>query len=127
MLLKCHRRISFIAFFPPVVQNLILICFMWHRLNFLSINRFERKKNIELAVSAFARLHNLEEHALQSQKLNEATLTIAGKSQSASFLGYITKEFHILMNLENGVCTWDAVFFFIPLCLLQKGPCTFLS
>jgi hypothetical protein len=80
-----------------------------------------------LAVSAFARLHNLEEHALQSQKLNEATLTIAGKSQSASFLGYITKEFHILMNLENGVCTWDAVFFFIPLCLLQKGPCTFLS
>lgn len=49
-----------------------------YKLNFLSINRFERKKNIELAVSAFARLHNLEEHALQSQKLNEATLTIAG-------------------------------------------------
>jgi hypothetical protein len=83
---------------------------MWHRLNFLSINRFERKKNIELAVSAFARLHTLEEHALQSQKLNEATLTIAGKSQFASFLGYITKEFHILMSLENGFCTWDAVF-----------------
>lgn len=49
-----------------------------YKLNFLSINRFERKKNIELAVSAFARLHHLEEHALQSQKLNEATLTIAG-------------------------------------------------
>ncbi|XP_011044077.1 PREDICTED: alpha-1,3/1,6-mannosyltransferase ALG2 [Populus euphratica] len=49
-----------------------------YKLNFLSINRFERKKNIELAVSAFARLHALEEHALQSQKLNEATLTIAG-------------------------------------------------
>lgn len=49
-----------------------------YKLNFLSINRFERKKNIELAVSAFARLHTLEEHALQSQKLNEATLTIAG-------------------------------------------------
>uniref|UniRef100_A0A6N2KJ51 Alpha-1,3/1,6-mannosyltransferase ALG2 n=1 Tax=Salix viminalis TaxID=40686 RepID=A0A6N2KJ51_SALVM len=50
-----------------------------YKLNFLSINRFERKKNIELAVSAFARLHTLEEHGLQSQKLNEATLTIAGK------------------------------------------------
>ncbi|KAJ6770299.1 ALPHA-13/16-MANNOSYLTRANSFERASE ALG2 [Salix purpurea] len=49
-----------------------------YKLNFLSINRFERKKNIELAVSAFARLHTLEEHGLQSQKLNEATLTIAG-------------------------------------------------
>lgn len=49
-----------------------------YKLNFLSINRFERKKNIELAVSAFARLHTLEEHAPQSQKLNEATLTIAG-------------------------------------------------
>lgn len=49
-----------------------------YKLNFLSINRFERKKNIELAVSAFARLHHLEEHALQSKKLNEATLTIAG-------------------------------------------------
>ncbi|KAJ6376299.1 hypothetical protein OIU76_025433 [Salix suchowensis] len=49
-----------------------------YKLNFLSINRFERKKNIELAVSAFARLHTLEEHGLQSQTLNEATLTIAG-------------------------------------------------
>ncbi|CAK7327686.1 unnamed protein product [Dovyalis caffra] len=49
-----------------------------YKLNFLSINRFERKKNIELAVSAFARLHTLEEHALQSQNLTEATLTIAG-------------------------------------------------
>ncbi|KAL1308326.1 hypothetical protein AAHE18_17G098100 [Arachis hypogaea] len=37
------------------------------KLNFLSINRFERKKNIELAISAFAMLHS-----------PEASLTIAG-------------------------------------------------
>lgn len=49
-----------------------------YKLNFLSINHFERKRNIELTVSAFARLHTLAEHALQSQSLTEATLTIAG-------------------------------------------------
>ncbi|KAL9403699.1 hypothetical protein Peur_000671 [Populus x canadensis] len=69
-----------------------------YKLNFLSINRFERKKNIELTVSAFARLHTLAEHALQSQSLTEATLTIAGKSQFASLLGYITHQPFILMS-----------------------------
>ncbi|KAI9403254.1 hypothetical protein POPTR_001G393000v4 [Populus trichocarpa] len=39
---------------------------------------FHVEKNIELTVSAFARLHTLAEHALQSQSLTEATLTIAG-------------------------------------------------
>ncbi len=53
---------------------------MWHSLNFLSINRFERKKNIELAVSAFAMLHTLDKHALENHNLPDATLTIAGKS-----------------------------------------------
>nr|XP_043616974.1 alpha-1,3/1,6-mannosyltransferase ALG2-like [Erigeron canadensis] len=38
-----------------------------YKLNFLSINRFERKKNIDLAISAFAMLGSLD-----------ATLTIAG-------------------------------------------------
>ncbi|KDP34793.1 hypothetical protein JCGZ_10573 [Jatropha curcas] len=49
-----------------------------YKSNFLSINRFERKKNIELAVSAFAMLHTLDEHALQNDNVSEATLTIAG-------------------------------------------------
>ncbi|CAN6561100.1 unnamed protein product [Malus baccata var. baccata] len=34
-------------------------------LNFLSINHFERKKNIDLAISAFALLHSLEGDMLQ--------------------------------------------------------------
>lgn len=42
-------------------------------LNLLSINRFERKKNIDLAISAFARLQNLE-----GNDLNDISLTIAG-------------------------------------------------
>jgi len=60
-----------------------------------------------LTVSAFARLHTLAEHALQSQSLTEATLTIAGKSQFASLLGYITHQPFILMSLENGFYTCD--------------------
>ncbi|XP_010060707.2 alpha-1,3/1,6-mannosyltransferase ALG2 [Eucalyptus grandis] len=47
------------------------------RLNFLSINRFERKKNIELAISAFARLYNLKGE-FSSHNLDGASLTIAG-------------------------------------------------
>ena len=58
--------------------------FFWggvgYRLNFLSINRFERKKNIDLAISAFAMLHNLEGDVLQNSNLDDASLTIAGKS-----------------------------------------------
>ncbi|CAI9088823.1 OLC1v1023264C5 [Oldenlandia corymbosa var. corymbosa] len=48
------------------------------KLNFLSINRFERKKNIELAISAFAMLHTLEQDVLQGAVLADASLTIAG-------------------------------------------------
>ncbi|KAH7512662.1 uncharacterized protein LOC107432555 [Ziziphus jujuba] len=48
------------------------------RLNFLSINRFERKKNIDLAISAFAMLHTLEGDVLHSPDLAEASLTIVG-------------------------------------------------
>ncbi|XP_027065111.1 uncharacterized protein [Coffea arabica] len=48
------------------------------KLNFLSINRFERKKNIELAISAFAMLQNLACDELQGAILDGASLTIAG-------------------------------------------------
>jgi alpha-1,3/alpha-1,6-mannosyltransferase len=44
-----------------------------YKLNLLSINRFERKKNIDLAVSAFAMLHHS-----QSRTVADVTLTIAG-------------------------------------------------
>lgn len=43
------------------------------KMNFLSINRFERKKNIDLAISAFARLLTREEN-----NAKDVTLTIAG-------------------------------------------------
>lgn len=48
-----------------------------YKLNFLSINRFERKKNLQLAISAFALLHSLES-TQPGNCLFEATLTIAG-------------------------------------------------
>ncbi|XP_049932017.1 uncharacterized protein LOC116247805 isoform X2 [Nymphaea colorata] len=43
-----------------------------YRLNFLSINRFERKKNIELAISAFSILRSIEDFDTR------ASLTIVG-------------------------------------------------
>ncbi|GAY66546.1 hypothetical protein CUMW_249550, partial [Citrus unshiu] len=46
-------------------------------LNFLSINRFERKKNIDLALSAFAMLRNLEEDVFKNRDTADVTLTIA--------------------------------------------------
>ncbi|KAJ0046707.1 hypothetical protein Pint_04758 [Pistacia integerrima] len=49
-----------------------------NKLNFLSVNRFERKKNIDLALSAFVMLQNLE----GDHKIPDVTLTIAGKSFS---------------------------------------------
>ncbi|TKY49184.1 Alpha-1,3/1,6-mannosyltransferase ALG2 [Spatholobus suberectus] len=47
------------------------------KLNFLSINRFERKKNIQLAISAFAMLHS-PEGVLKHKDITNASLTIAG-------------------------------------------------
>ncbi|RDX61801.1 Alpha-1,3/1,6-mannosyltransferase ALG2, partial [Mucuna pruriens] len=46
------------------------------KLNFLSINRFERKKNIQLAISAFAMLHS-PEGVLKHKDITNASLTIA--------------------------------------------------
>ncbi|KAL6974854.1 Hexosyltransferase [Sarracenia purpurea var. burkii] len=48
------------------------------KLNFLSINRFERKKNIDLAISAFAMLHTREGNVLKGHNAADATLTVAG-------------------------------------------------
>ncbi|KAH9723124.1 GDP-Man:Man(1)GlcNAc(2)-PP-Dol alpha-1,3-mannosyltransferase [Citrus sinensis] len=48
-----------------------------YKLNFLSINRFERKKNIDLALSAFAMLQNLEEDVFKNHNTADVTLTIA--------------------------------------------------
>ncbi|KAE9621603.1 putative hexosyltransferase [Lupinus albus] len=47
-------------------------------MNFLSINRFERKKNIELVISAFAMLHS-PEGVLKHQDITNASLTVAGE------------------------------------------------
>ncbi|CAL9029161.1 unnamed protein product [Prunus brigantina] len=49
-----------------------------YKLNFLSINRFEKKKNIDLAILAFSMLRTLEGDLLQGVNLAEASLTIAG-------------------------------------------------
>ncbi|KAK4420428.1 Alpha-1,3/1,6-mannosyltransferase ALG2 [Sesamum alatum] len=48
------------------------------KLSFLSINRFERKKNIELAISAFAMLYNSQQDFLQGDKKDELSLIVAG-------------------------------------------------
>lgn len=48
-----------------------------YKLNFLSINRFERKKNLDLAISAFALLRSIVS-MLPGDALKEATLTVAG-------------------------------------------------
>ncbi|CAB4309828.1 unnamed protein product [Prunus armeniaca] len=51
-----------------------------YKLNFLSINRFEKKKNIDLAILAFSMLRTLGGDVLQGLNLAEASLTIAGKT-----------------------------------------------
>lgn len=56
-----------------------LLFFFWFRPNFLSINRFERKKNIELAISAFAMLRTLIGDSLQHQDISNASLTVVGE------------------------------------------------
>ncbi|PUZ48656.1 hypothetical protein GQ55_7G263300 [Panicum hallii var. hallii] len=48
-----------------------------YKLNFLSINRFERKKNLDLAISAFALLRSVAS-TLPGDALQDATLTVAG-------------------------------------------------
>ncbi|GMP53143.1 hypothetical protein CsSME_00018699 [Camellia sinensis var. sinensis] len=57
------RGIKPAVLYPAV--NFFCLSLQICRLNFLSINRFERKKNIDLAISAFATLHTLEGDLLQ--------------------------------------------------------------
>ena len=59
-------------------MELTFICKFLYSLNFLSINRFEKKKNIDLAISAFAMLRTLEGDALGGQNFADASLTISG-------------------------------------------------
>lgn len=54
---------------------LSIFILLMYSLNFLSINRFERKKNIDLAISAFARLLTVE-----GSNARDVTLTIVGMS-----------------------------------------------
>ncbi|XP_068652153.1 uncharacterized protein [Aristolochia californica] len=49
-----------------------------YKLKFLSINRFEKKKNIGLAISAFAMLSSLEGVGLEGYNLSEVELIVAG-------------------------------------------------
>ena len=59
-----------------------------YRLNFLSINCFERKKNLDLAISAFALLRSVASK-LPGDALQDATLTVAG-----TFCVYIFLPFY---------------------------------
>ncbi|KAI8552430.1 hypothetical protein RHMOL_Rhmol06G0266300 [Rhododendron molle] len=49
------------------------------KFNFLSVNRFERKKNVELAICAFSLLQTLGGD-VQGLNVADATLTVVGKS-----------------------------------------------
>lgn len=58
---------------------MLLLCFFSGcRLNFLSINRFERKKNIELAISAFSMLCS-PNGLLKNQDTTDASLIVVGQ------------------------------------------------
>ncbi|CAA0832463.1 UDP-Glycosyltransferase superfamily protein [Striga hermonthica] len=48
------------------------------KLSFLSINRFERKKNIELAISAFAMICNSQQGFLEGDSKDVLSLIVAG-------------------------------------------------
>ncbi|TXG66721.1 hypothetical protein EZV62_007996 [Acer yangbiense] len=72
-----------------------------YKLNFLSINRFERKKNIDLAVSAFAMLQTLEGDVFKNHNLADVTLTIAGMSVYFWFADVF---------LNYYVCAWKNVY-----------------
>lgn len=71
-------------------RNLYCVFFVF-RLNFLSINRFERKKNIALAISAFAMLRSFEQGGPSGCDFSHVTLTIAG---NCNWL--ISMDWHII-------------------------------
>ncbi|XP_073150169.1 uncharacterized protein [Henckelia pumila] len=79
------------------------------KLNFLSINRFERKKNIDLAISSFARLCNNEFDVLEGANNEEFTLTIAGGFDKR--LRENVEYLEDLKNLAKGKGVLDRVHF----------------
>lgn len=74
-----------------------LNCHLSVRLNFLSINRFERKKNLGLAISAFALLRSVVSKQ-PGDALLEASLTVAG---DVCFMCYFPPLFTGLILLHN--------------------------
>lgn len=72
------------------------------KLNFLSINRFEKKKNVELAISAFAMLLSDSQNVPQGVDLSDASLTVAGgyDSRLRENVEYL-KELKILAEKEG--------------------------
>lgn len=84
------------------IHQSILSC----RLDFLSINRFERKKNIGLAISAFANLYNVKE-CFEDCSLQNASLTIVGKSLDRLILSSNYLAFHknkMVMQIIECLC-----------------------
>ena len=76
----CSKFLSLSLSLSAAAEVSNFIRSMFYRLNVLSINRFERKKNIGLAIAAFALLHHpLEANDLQGHNLDDVSLTIAGK------------------------------------------------
>ncbi|XP_062010517.1 uncharacterized protein LOC133726898 [Rosa rugosa] len=99
-------------------------------LNFLSINLFERKKNIDLAISAFAMLRTLEGDVLHGLNLAEASLTIAVQSSAAScsWYGDVDLGENLQAQVVKFVFTWwksDLLcllnFFFLSVLYMVNG------
>ncbi|KAI4297506.1 hypothetical protein L6164_037395 [Bauhinia variegata] len=76
--LKRSTKVVFYYHFPDLLlaQHSTFL----RRFNFLSVNWFERKKNIELAISAFAMLCSLERDVLHGHDISDVSLTVVVKS-----------------------------------------------
>ncbi|BBH03001.1 UDP-Glycosyltransferase superfamily protein, partial [Prunus dulcis] len=91
-----------------------------YKLNFLSINRFEKKKNIDLAILAFSMLRTLGGDVLQGLHLAEASLTIAGKFLLFLSAWRLKENVEYLEELRSlaereGVSSQDEHFGIVPL------------
>ncbi|XP_052171054.1 uncharacterized protein LOC127787185 isoform X2 [Diospyros lotus] len=71
------------------------------KLNFLSINCFERKKNIKLAISAFTMLHTLEDDAPQRHNVADVTLTVVAYSSPGGFDKRLKENVEYLEELKT--------------------------
>ena len=70
-----------------------------YRMNFLSINRFERKKNIELAITSFSKLLTLEDN-----NATDVKLTIAGMSFNLYLNISFTLRIAIIYGYWSFIC-----------------------